>query len=167
MKRYYGTTTDLGQTIILMPSTNKQRGATAIEFAIVFSLLFGIFWATISYALPFFLNQVMNHAVAEGARFAVRADPDEPSYETVLQQLANERILDELSVLPPKFRTHLVTSVEIQDVGFQRYLIVTLTYPSYGSQPIVPVLNLPGLGPVPNLPGDLRASSRLRLPSQN
>lgn len=152
---------------MLRLSTQKQRGATAIEFAIVFSLLFGIFWATISYALPFFLNQVMNHAVAEGARFAVRADPDEPSYEAVLLELANQEILNELSVLPPKFRTNLITTVEVQDVGTQRYLIVTLTYPNYSSQPIIPVLNLPGLGPIPNLPGDLRASSRLRLPSQN
>lgn len=146
-------------------SLQKQTGATAIEFAIIFSVLFGIFWATISYAMPFFLNQVMNHAVAEGARFALRADPEQDPvvYEAQLLSLATARINQELNVLPANFRTNLQTTVAIEQTGLNRHLVVTLTYPSYNSQPIVPVLSLPGLGPIPNLPGDLRATSRYRL----
>lgn len=144
----------------------RQRGATAIEFALVFSLLFGVIWGTISYALPFFLNQVMNHAVAEAVRFAVRADPDQETalYEAKLLSLAEEQITRELSFLSNTFRARLVTTVDLQEANDRRYLVVELTYPNYGAQPIVPVIRLPGLGPIPNLPGDLRASSRLRLP---
>lgn len=144
----------------------QQRGATAIEFALVFSLLFAVIWGTISYALPFFLNQVMNHAVAEAARYALRADPDQATavYEAKLQSLAQEQVTRELSFLTTAFRSRLVTTVNLQNANGRRYLVVELVYPNYGAQPIVPVIRLPGLGPIPNLPGDLRASSRLRLP---
>jgi Flp pilus assembly protein TadG len=150
---------------MIIKCLRNQKGATAIEFAIVFSLFFGIVWATISYAMPLFLNQVMNHAVAEGARFALRADPDQDPavYEAQLLSLATQRINQELTVLPASFRTNLQTTVSIQQTGINRHLVVNLTYPNYNTQPIIPVLTLPGLGPIPNLPGDLRASSRFRL----
>jgi len=148
-----------------MNRTRGERGAVAIEFALIFGLLFGMFWAIISYALPFFTQQVMNHAVAEAARFAVRAEliTDRVSYEARLRTLANQQLTTSLAVLPPGFRAHLQREVQMQVVNGQRVLEVRLVYPNYNLQPIVPVMRLPGLGPIPNLPGNLTASARYQL----
>src|SRR5690606_9696163 len=53
----------------------SQRGAAAIEFALVFVIFFAIFYATVSYSLFFLLQAAFNHAASEGARAAVSVDP--------------------------------------------------------------------------------------------
>lgn len=142
-----------------------QKGAATIEMALVFSLFFAILWGTISYALPFFLMQVMNHATNEAVRAAVRADPHQglAAYSAKLQALASARLTDEYDWLPASMRNALVPSVSITTVSGVQMLVVKLTYASYSTHPIIPVLNLPGIGPVPNIPGDLKAESRFRL----
>jgi Flp pilus assembly protein TadG len=45
-----------------------QSGVAAIEFSLVFALLFATFWAIISYALPLYLYPTMNQAVADTPR---------------------------------------------------------------------------------------------------
>ncbi len=148
-------------------SRRNQKGATAIEFSIVFGLLFGVFWAIISYAMPFFLLQVMNYATAEAARYAVRADP--ANLEANLKTLATEALNNRLEVLPSAFRTPLTTSIEVvadtttvPGTTLQE-LVVRLTYVNYNTHPIVPTLTLPGIGKIPNIPGSLVAESRMRI----
>lgn len=150
---------------IRRPSHHRQRGATAIEFSIVFALLFAVFWAIISYAMPFFLLQVMNRASAEAVRYAVRADTslEEAAYETKVKALAGAELERQLRWLPPRFRTPFEPYTQRASIVGD-YLVVRLNYASYNTNPIVPVLRLPGLGPIPNIPGDLVAESRLRLP---
>lgn len=46
----------------------RQRGATAIEFAIVFPLFFMIFYAIISFGMIFVIQQSLTYAASEGAR---------------------------------------------------------------------------------------------------
>jgi Flp pilus assembly protein TadG len=50
----------------------KQRGNTAIEFAIVFPLFFLIFYAIVTYSLIFVAQQSLTLAAEEGARAALR-----------------------------------------------------------------------------------------------
>lgn len=143
----------------------KQKGATAIEFSLVFALLFSTFWAVISYALPFFLYQVMNQATAETARYALRIDPTQSNAAIVA--LAQARLNQELDVLPPRFSRAdtVIQTVNIQTIDTFRTLVVTLTYPGCSSTNqtacIAPAINLLGFS-IPNL-SSFSSTSRLRL----
>lgn len=145
----------------------KQHGAALIEMALVFPLFFAVVWATLGYALPFFMLQTMNHATEEAVRVALRADPLQGStaYQAKLITLANEALDDRLSVLPSSMEEPLVRTVAIQTVASVPTLVVRVTYPNYNQDPVIPILTLPGVGPVPNLRGDLVAESRYRLES--
>ena len=50
----------------------KQKGAAAIEFAIIFPIFFLIFYAIVTYGLIFAAQQTITLAASEGARAAVR-----------------------------------------------------------------------------------------------
>ena len=50
----------------------RQKGASAIEFAVLFPLFFIIFYALVTYGLIFAAQQTLTLAAAEGARAAVR-----------------------------------------------------------------------------------------------
>lgn len=52
----------------------NQRGAAAVEFAIVVPLLALILFGTIDFALLFYNKQVLTNASREGARAAIVAD---------------------------------------------------------------------------------------------
>lgn len=155
---------------------SSQRGATAIEFSIVFALLFGIFWAIISYALPFFLYQTMNHAVAEAARQVVR-------FESPTESNVNDALNFELNrLLPSAFVNALQTPyiIEIKDESLvvtdsddnitsemsYQVLVIRVTYPGCNatnlkSSCITPALNLVGTS-IPNL-GPYTAETKIRL----
>ncbi|WP_085727462.1 TadE/TadG family type IV pilus assembly protein [Pseudomonas sp. R37(2017)] len=49
----------------------KQKGAAAIEFALVFMIFFGVSYAIISYSLPLLLMQSFNQSTAEAERRSV------------------------------------------------------------------------------------------------
>lgn len=142
-----------------------QHGAALIEMALVFPLFFTVVWATFGYGLPFFMLQTMNYATSEAVRDAVRADPQQGSsgYRSKLIALATTRLNDELSILPSSMESRLVRSVSVITIAGVPTLQVLVTYPDYEQDPIIPILTLPGIGPVPNLSGDLRAESRFRL----
>ena len=149
----------------LMSLKRRQRGASAIEFSFVFGLLFTTFWAVLSYAFPFFLYQVMNQATAETSRYALRIDPSQS--DAAIITLAQARLTQELSVLPPRFRRSdtVVQSVTVQTIDSFRTLVVTLTYPGCSSSNkvacVVPPINLIGFS-LPNLSA-FSTTSRLRL----
>lgn len=146
----------------------RQKGATAIEFSFVFALLFSTFWAVISYALPFFLYQVMNHATAETARYALRVDPTQSNGAIVT--LVQTRLNQELNVLPTRFKRAdtLIQTVNIQTIDSFRTLVVTLHYPGCSTNNqaacITPALNMLGFS-ITNL-SSFSSTSRLRLEDQ-
>ena len=146
------------------PGTH-EKGATAIEFSFVFALLFSTFWAVISYALPFFLYQVMNHATAETARYALRVDPTQSN--SAIVTLVQARLNQELNVLPTRFKRSdtVIQTVNIQTIDSFRTLVVTLRYPGCSTNNrtacITPALNLLGFS-IPNL-SSFSSTSRLRL----
>ena len=55
-----------------MKIQKKQKGAAAIEFAIIFPIFFLIFYAIVTYGLIFAAQQTITLAASEGARAAVR-----------------------------------------------------------------------------------------------
>ena len=50
----------------------NQRGATAIEFALVFPVFFLVFYGMLTYGLIFMMRLNLQHAAEEGARAALR-----------------------------------------------------------------------------------------------
>lgn len=142
-----------------------QKGAAAIEFSLVFGVFFGILWAIIAYAIPFFLLQVMNHATHEATRFALRADPGQGGvvYHSTLISLAQQRLTQETQWLPTAFTAPLQATAQIVDAATQPSLLVRLTYPNYSNNPIIPTIYLPVVGAIPQLDRDLRAESRVLL----
>ncbi len=85
------------------PTARRQRGAVVIEMAFAFSILFALFWGIISYALPLFMQQVMNHATSETARYVIRLDPGVLT-QAEITVLASTDLQRRLDVLPPSFR---------------------------------------------------------------
>ncbi|MCA7902802.1 pilus assembly protein [Burkholderia cepacia] len=53
----------------------RQRGATAVEFAIVFPLLFVIFYGIVAFGMIFTIQQSLTFAASEGARAGLAYAP--------------------------------------------------------------------------------------------
>ncbi|WP_081077201.1 TadE/TadG family type IV pilus assembly protein [Burkholderia pseudomultivorans] len=66
-----------------------QRGATAVEFAIVFPLFFVIFYAIVSFGMIFVIQQSLTFAVSEGARASLTYAPNLGSDQTPCASASN------------------------------------------------------------------------------
>ena len=139
----------------------SQTGAVAIEFALVFIIFFAVFYGLISYSLPLVMMQSFNQATAEAVRRSVAVDPNTPNYPTVLINTANATLTQQLSWIPPVFNlvVGVDTSTQYSGTGL---LTVQVSYPVSKLNQVMPVLVLPGIGPVPSLPSHLTASSSLQ-----
>jgi len=128
-------------------SRHRLRGATAIEFAIIFPVFFLIFYAIITYALILTTQQTLTLAASEGARAMLR-------YQTTLaarQGTACQIARAPLSWLPqPALSCSATTQVTSQPsctvTGYACYAVV-VTY-NYAGSPLIPPL----LGPAVGLP---------------
>jgi Flp pilus assembly protein TadG len=136
----------------------RQRGAAALEFGLVFPLFFILFYGIVAYSLIMTLEQSLTHAAAEGARAAVAVDPaafdDETAYKTKIDDISCAAVSQALDWLSAPL--DCTTAIQSDTVT------VTLTYP-YASDPLVPVLNFPGFGKIPDIPDSLVARASVRL----
>lgn len=151
-----------------------QSGSVAIEFSIVFTLLFAVFWAIISYALPFFLYQTMNHAVAEASRTLVKYESPTPTNATDELKAQLNKYLPSAFFDKLTFPTPTISSLDLtgndEDGNPVTYSYKTLSikvvYPGCNSSSlrahcITPALNLLGAS-IPNL-GPYTAETEIRL----
>lgn len=67
---------------------HSQRGASAVEFAIVAPLVFFLLFAVIDLCVMFWVNLTMQHAVREGARYAVTGRSDHAPQGSAQRHLA-------------------------------------------------------------------------------
>ena len=148
-------------------SRKSQKGAVAIEFALVFVIFFAVFYGLVSYSLPFVMMQSFNEATAEAIRRSVAVDPTTPNYSTVVVNTANAALTQRLQWVPPAF--NLVVGVDTSAVfstggsnGPNGTLTVSVNYPVSKLNQVMPFLVLPGIGTVPNLPTNLTAKSSLQ-----
>lgn len=147
----------------------KQKGVATIEFALVFSLLFFVFWGIVSYTFPLIVLQSMNRAVAEGARVAAEESPLQTNFIEIASAAAADEVAQQLAWLPAGWRTPITQSISFNpspECSLARpncLLVVEARYPNYVGNPIVPVISLPGLGTVPKVPNDLVARASLLL----
>jgi Flp pilus assembly protein TadG len=142
----------------------RQQGALALEFAPLFVVFFGLFYAIVSYSLAILLQQAFTQAAAEGARAVVRVDPvsftSEAAYLAAVRQAARLRVLDTLSWTSSAVRARVDTPSGIAVTRTaQGGISVTVRYANYASAPILPSMDLPGLGKIPALPTDLLGRS--------
>ena len=139
----------------------KQKGAAAIEFALVFGIFFAVFYGLISYSLPLLMLQSFNQAAAEGVRQAMSVDPIAAgtAYPTQVTTLAKTTAKNQLKWIPASFQfsDDLITANYTGNT-----LTVTIKYPTSRLYSVFPALVLPVIGTVPNLPANLFASSSLQ-----
>ena len=140
----------------------KQKGAAAIEFALVFGIFFAVFYGLISYSLPLLMLQSFNQAAAEGVRQAMSVDPVAAgtAYPTQVTTLAKTTAKNQLKWIPASFQfsDDLITATYTGNT-----LTVSIKYPTSRLYSVFPALVLPVIGTVPNLPANLLVSSSLQL----
>jgi Flp pilus assembly protein TadG len=138
----------------------RQKGAVAIEFALVFVLFFAVFYGIVSYSLPLLLMQSFNQSTAEAVRRSVAVDPNAPGYAALVQSTAAAELARQLTWIPAALNFNAATDTTITFVG--GVLKVQISYPASKLNRVMPFLVLPGIGSVPSLPATLSASSSLQ-----
>lgn len=147
---------------------SRQAGAVAIEFALLFLLFFVLFYALVSYAFVFMLQNAFVHAAEEGARAAISIDPlaynSNSSYinNGVVPEVRNT-VGAALDWLPNKAKTNVLGTGNgnVRISVSNKVLSVQVIYANYRTDPLLPVLNFPGFGPI--IPESLQGRAILRL----
>ena len=140
-------------------SPARQKGAAAIEFALVFVIFFGVFYGLVTYSLPLLMMQSFNNAAAEAVRQSVAISPSVNNYSTVVTTQANTVLSSQLAWIPSGF--NVASDARVTFDG--KLLRVRIDYPKTKLTQVMPVLSLPGIGDVPNLPPYLSAEASLQL----
>lgn len=149
---------------ILIPRwPREQKGAAAIEFALLFLLFFVLFYAIVAYSLAMLLMQGLTQAAEEGVRSAIAVDRlafvNDAAYDSHVETLVRTRVQEELDWMPDKVKQVVLAAENInfqpEMAGTQKLMTVTVTYPGYASNGLIPTLTLPLIGDVPRLPTDL------------
>lgn len=139
---------------------HKQKCAVAIEFALVFVIFFAVFYAIVTYSLPLLLMQSFNQSTAEAVRRSVALAPNTPGYEARLKDIAKQELTRQLAWIPAGLNFNVATDTTTTYVG--GVLKVSINYPTSKLTAVIPLLHLPGIGAVPDLPATLTASSSLQ-----
>ena len=140
-----------------------ERGASAIEFAIVFPLFFGLIYIMVSYGLLFSLQHSITEAAKESARSAVACDPAVATveHEACVTTQVRTTAAAALDWLPADLRNRILgASNENVEVTFETGAVgkrveVLVELPNYAADPILPTITLWPLGTVPPLPARL------------
>ena len=145
------------------PARPRQRGATALEFAFVFPLLFLLMYGILVYAYIFLLKESLAFVAQEAAESAVAVDPfDNQNYVDQVRQRAQQTASSLLQWLPNDQRELVVGSngelvdVDLVPSGEQRFVRVRLEFVVGDLFPSIP---LPLVGQAPPMPDVLRAEA--------
>lgn len=156
--------------IVRLPQLKPQAGAVAIEFVMLFLLFFGLFYATVNYAIVMLMQSAFIHAAEEGARAAIAVD--RLAYANNSAYLSNgvdpkvrDVIGNALNWLPAKPKDKVLGSgnnrVQLTMNGNQ--LTVRVVYSGYATDPMMPMLTLPIIGQIPKVPADLAGIAVIEL----
>lgn len=146
------------------------KGVVAIEFALIFSVLFALFYAIISYVLPLFMMQAFQDAAADGVRAAVSIVKDceeevcDESYKTRVENAARQAVQDRIEKSP--LSSIITDRIEFPAPSYDEntgILAAEIRYPNYAGNPPLPVIWLPLVGNIPPLPETLSSSASVRL----
>ena len=140
----------------------RQKGAVAIEFALVFTMFFAVFYGLLSYSLPMLMVQSFNQASSEAVRRCVALDPSSSTYATDVTNLARQVLQQQLAWLPGSLSFQYTSDATVT-LTSGRLLTVDIHYDKSKITSVLPVLVLPVIGEVPRLPTRLTAQASLQL----
>lgn len=148
----------------------RQRGSTAVEFALLFLPIFALFYAIVSYGLVFLLMESFSSAAEGGARAAVAVDPtayaDTNDYmNNGVIPVVRDQVAAQLDWLPDSIKNQ-VLGADNQNISINlsnRVLTVEVGYEDYHSSPVIPLLTLPVIGALPKVPAALGSRATVRL----
>ena len=138
----------------------KQKGAAAIEFALVFVIFFAVLYGVISYSLPLLLVQSFNNATAEAVRRSMAVDPTAANYGSLVEALAKSVLNEKLTWVPTAVKGSLAPAATYNPTT--KVLTASVSLPATALTSIMPVLKL-GVITVPDLPANLKAESSAQL----
>ncbi|PWB29772.1 pilus assembly protein TadE [Pseudomonas sp. SDI] len=140
----------------------RQKGAAAIEFALVFVMFFAVFYGLLGFSLPLLMVQSFNQASSEAVRRCVALDPSSGTYAADVQATAKAVLEQQLSWMsgPLKFQVAADANINLTAANL---LTVTINYDKAKLTAVIPVLNLPLIGEVPRIPAKLGAQASLQL----
>ncbi|WIM05769.1 MAG: pilus assembly protein [Candidatus Nitricoxidivorans perseverans] len=149
------------------PGRRRQGGAAAIEFALIFILFFVLFYAIVAYSLAMLLMQGFTQAAEEGARAAISVNPiafgSDADYAAGVEAAARGRATAALSWLPGKAYQQVIGGNNISANLTGSVITVTVTYPNYSTNGLVPTLTIPLIGAVPRVPTNLVGEASLQI----
>lgn len=119
---------------------DRQTGGAAIEFAIVFPVFFMIFYAIVTYGLIMVAQQSITLAAEEGARAALRYSATGP------EDNARAAALNSAAWLADRLDEPLVERIDCSYDTSANCYRVTVTYPDYQENPLVPLILGPLMG---------------------
>lgn len=140
----------------------RQKGAAAIEFALVFVIFFAVFYGLLSYSLPMLMLQSFHQATSEAVRRCVALDPQSASYNADVQALAKQVLSDQLAWMPSHLKFQAASDATVT-LSAGKLLTVKIDYDRSKLTAVLPVISLPVIGQVPNLPARLQAEASLQL----
>lgn len=148
---------------IKMCRTRAQRGATAIEFAMLFPLFFIILYAVITFSVIFVAQQNLTLAAEEGARAALNWQSN-TSLQTALVNRGNAACAAAKLMIATLVQTAQCTptSAPCGPGNAMQCVNVLLTY-NYQANPLVPNLPLMNV----TLPSTLSSSATVQLNPEN
>lgn len=162
-----------------------QKGAVAIEFALLFMVFFAVFYGLVSYSLVILVKHGLTQAAADGARAAVRLDPlsftSALNYNNAVRTLVQAQTLQSLQALPQPIQDKLALHREVDiTIAPSTRLVVTggaalsikittitvkVTYKDYAQFPLLPAFKWAddAGSALPPLPTDLSGTASFQL----
>jgi Flp pilus assembly protein TadG len=136
-------------------STENQRGAVLVEFALSVVLFLTLIYGAITYGVIFWAKASLTHAAGEGARASIRVDTGNAAVAKSQAELVIDRTLP--SAASGYAKPVSVATGQCANSS-DTCITVTVTYP-YKAHPIIPALPF-----LPLLPTQLTSVSVIQLP---
>jgi hypothetical protein len=137
------------------PKASLQRGVAAIEFALVFSVLFLAMYGIATFGAVFYIQQVVSRAAEDGARaiafsFATSTFGDaerDKIKSAVVSSLSSALIVPNSAAANPRqwIIDHVVINPRIVVTGSEKAGVVTVVY-DYGANKLLPSISLFDIG---------------------
>lgn len=150
---------------------SKERGVAAIEFALVFVLLFSVLYAVATFGAVFYMQQTVTRAAEEGARAAGQVTAptsnDPRVRAAVFDALANSLVVPASFNASPASRrgwieSRVVVTAAQTGAGASASYVVTVSYP-YSQNRLLPTMPLLDLSTW--VPDQLRSRASIALRS--
>lgn len=152
----------------------RQGGGALIEFAAVLPILLALAIGIFYYGYVFMLDAAVDHAAKQGAQVAVGLDPvafnTPAAFNTEVTAQVNASVTNSLAWLPASIRAGLnsppalVTFMTPPNGEPGTLVNVSVAISVAGnSSPLLPQINLPGIGSVPPLPPTVNGVAQIVL----